>query len=217
MKGSDFLDKIEFIDNGIVEESASIQPPHKNHFDRHLLLKVSFSFALILVLVLGIPMLIRYLDNKNTNNVDWVDHYKTIDEMAVSSDYIILAKVTNQKTEVRHDLVFTLSQVTIIKNFKSPLNSEILPVIILQTGGKNGELITRPISDVLMLKSSGNYLLFLKKSDEGTSLIMGGFQGAASIIDGKVSFPNNHAFTENQLNHLSVDDLESAIASLTIK
>jgi len=150
--------------------------------------------------------------SQQINSVDWTDHYNTVDEMTRNSDYIIIARVSNQRYEERHDLVFTLSEVTVVKNIGLKPIPENQKFTVLQTGGISNGIETNPIEDVLMLKNNNTYLLFLRETNESYVILMGGFQGIASIINGKVSFPDNHSFSKNQLDQIPVSDLEYTIS-----
>lgn len=146
-----------------------------------------------------------------TNQGDWTEHYQTVDEMIAASDYIVIGTVIEQYTEVRFDVAFTISEVKIVQGFDQNTDPGLQSILILQTGGKSGDIETAPIEDVLMLQKDKSYLLFLRKTDDGKALVMGGFQGVASIIGDKVYFPDNHAFVENRLNQIKVDDIENLV------
>jgi len=145
------------------------------------------------------------------NEGDWTEHYQTVDEMIAASDYIVIGTVIEQSIEVRFDVAFTISEVKIDKSLDQNTDPGLQSIFVLQTGGKSGNVETAPIEDVLMLQKDKSYLLFLRKTDDGKALVMGGFQGVASIIGDGVYFPDNHAFVENRLNQIKVDDIENLV------
>jgi hypothetical protein len=171
-------------------------------------------FVLISSIILVLSGCSISKSSQQQNSVDWTEHYNTVVEMIINSNYIILARVTNQSYEVRQDLVFTLSEVSVVKNIGLSLITESQKFTVLQTGGISNGIETAPIEDVLMLKSNNTYLLFLRETDENNVIIMGGFQGIASIINGKVLFPDNHSFSKNQLDQIFVSDLENTVSSI---
>lgn len=147
------------------------------------------------------------------NHADWLESYESVEEMAVASDVIVLAEVAKQTMQTRIDMVFTMSEMTILEIYKQ----NVLPdskIVVLQTGGKFADLVTAPIEGVLMLQESKTYLLFLRKSEEGHYLVMGGFQGAATVINQAIYFPDNSAFDDNPINALKIDEFESALSEI---
>jgi len=152
-----------------------------------------------------------------TTPADWVTHYDTIEDMIDQSDFIVITKVASQTLEVRVDMVFTMSDLTITTMIKAPDGVSVTDLTLLQTGGKTADLTTYPIEDVLMLEKDKTYLLFLEMTDEGHVLLMGGYQGAATIDSSKVIFPDNEAFRVNALDRLSLSKAILKIQSLMNK
>lgn len=170
---------------------------------------------LSIVLVLGLLGCSSIQQSKQPDP-DWVDSYASLEEMAEASDVIMLADVAKQTTQIRTDVVFTMSETKILKTYK-PSDKPYSKIVVLQTGGKSGNLVTDPIDGVLMLQKDKTYLLFLKKTDEGHYLIMGGIQGAATVIDQFIYFPDNGAFEDNPLDGLSIDQIESVLSNKLAK
>ena len=176
------------------------------------IIKKSF-LKILAVLVLGACA----TPKQQTTPADWVTHYDTIEEMIDQSDFIVIAKVASQTLEVRVDMVFTMSDLTITTLLKAPEGVSVMELTLLQTGGKTADLTTYPIEGVLMLEKGTTYLLFLEMTDEGQVLLMGGYQGAALIRSDKVVFPDNEAFQVNELDRVSVDQAILKIQSLMNK
>ena len=170
---------------------------------------------LSLVLVFGLLGCSSIVKSKQPDP-DWVDSYASVEEMAEASDVIILAEVAKQTTQIRTDVVFTMSESKILKTYK-PSDKPYSKIEVLQTGGKSGNLVTDPIEGVLMLQKDKTYLLFLKETDEGHYLIMGGIQGAAWVFDQFIYFPDNNAFEDNPLDRLSIDQIESVLSNKLAK
>lgn len=183
---------------------------------------VKRSFVKILLTSVTLVLLLAGCSGNNSvsyqlNNVDWAEHFRTVSEMTNSSDFIILGEVTNQSVEIRNDLAFTMSEITIVKSYGANTIPYKQTIIVLQTGGASKGVQTAPIEDVLMLRNNSSYLLFLRMTDEGHAILMGGYQGVASLIDGRISFPSNHSFDENPLNGISVNEIGNAISTLMVK
>ena len=170
----------------------------------------NFTLLLILFYIVVMPLSACSAKPKQYTQASWTTHYNTVEEMTNASDEIIIAKVISQSLELRVDMVFTISELEIVEGIKSSTNNGST-LSVLQTGGKKGDFETYPIEDVLMLSQGKTYLLFLDKTDEGHTLLMGGYQGAATIQNGKVVFPDNEAFTQNKLDRLTLDQVKQAI------
>lgn len=164
---------------------------------------------LLLFFIVVMPLSACSVKPKQYTQASWTTHYNTVEEMIKASDEIVIAKVITQSTELRVDMVFTISNLEIIQRIGTSVDATSLSV--LQTGGQKGDFETYPIEDVLMLSKGKTYLLFLEKTDEGHYLLMGGYQGAATIQNGKVIFPNNKAFAQNKLDRLTLEQVDQAI------
>lgn len=177
-------------------------------------MKMCFVKRASLIILTMILSACSALEKQPTTPASWVTHYDTIEEMIDQSDFIVIAKVASQTLEVRVDMVFTMSDLTIQTLLKTPEGSSVSKLTLLQTGGKTAELTTYPIEGVLMLEKGKAYLLFLEMTEEGHVLLMGGYQGVASIKAGQVDFPDNEAFAVNALDRLSLNKAISDIQTL---
>lgn len=143
--------------------------------------------------------------------VDWVSHYDSVEEMIDASDAIVIATVSDQTTEIRVDMVFTMSTLEVSAVLKADEGIDVSQLTLLQTGGTKDGITTFPIEDVLMVKKGSTYLFFLEMTEEGHVLLMGGYQGIATVKSGKVVFPDNRAFTTNPLDRLTLQAVKDEI------
>lgn len=212
MRGQELLEKMEFVDDRLINETMPV-----NKMKRMMFFKQKSTLAFIsAVLILGVVIGVSTLWNKEPQHylqVDWATHYNTIEEMVKESDYIVIAKVSDQSTQLRSDLVFTLSNLNVTKIIKTPGN-EATMLTVLQTGGVYQEIETYPIEDVLMLQRSKTYLLFLDYTEEGLCIVMGGYQGTAKIVNDRVVFPNNNAFVSNELDQMQTTQAVELITEI---
>jgi hypothetical protein len=212
MRGLELLEKMEYIDDQHITQTRVSKPIKRKIALWQKSALVSISGVLIFGLMFGISVLWNK-EPQHYLHVDWETHYNTIEEMVMASDYIVIAQVSGQSTELRSDMVFTLSTLNVTRIIKTP-SSETTNLTVLQTGGIHQGTETYPIEDVLMLQKSKTYLLFLDFTDEGLCILMGGYQGSASIINNKIIFPENHAFDSNELNNLQTNQAVEKILGL---
>lgn len=119
-------------------------------------------------------------------SADWVDHYASLEEITRDSDLIVRGTVTDAIPEKRADMIFTMQEIAIGEYIKGdPLPGD--KVLILQTGGEMDGEITNAFAEIPLFQTKEEYLLFLKWTPKEHYLIMGGYQGAAKIADGKLA------------------------------
>lgn len=130
---------------------------------------------------------------KQSVSADWTDHYMYGEDMVATSDLIIEGKVVNQVCEQRVDMIFTKQNLAVQKTYKGDLALG-KQIQVLQTGGELNGLQTAPFVEAPLLENDSVYLLFLKFTDEGHYLILGGYQGVGEIENEPTAF----AATEGQ-------------------
>ena len=113
----------------------------------------------------------------------WEDSFESATEVADSADLVILGTVVRQETELRHDMVFTRSYISVSKNYTG---NDISEVCVLQTGGVYGEYHTPPIENADILNIGTNYILYLQYSAanefyDDYYLILGGTVGIVTV------------------------------------
>lgn len=126
--------------------------------------------------------------------VSWTTHSETYAELLEYSDVILTGKVISQRTEVRIDLVFTVSEVKVEKVFSGSVSvGSVIPV--LQMGGRTGTIYTPAPENGELLEIGEQYILFLKyaPADEKYNayyLVVGGDQGkfdAENIVPSSIN------------------------------
>jgi hypothetical protein len=146
----------------------------------------------------------------------WVNSYDSVGEMVRSSDLIVVGKVSEQDTELRHDWVFTNNRidikVTIIdKTATGAVNKSIN---VQQTGGVFDKHKTPHIEDVEVLQVGKEYLLFLQETDAGYFLVIGGITGAYGIDGDKLTYSGKHMPLNSELIGKGI---ESVLEEITVE
>jgi len=150
--------------------------------------------------------------SENAPHASWIGGSLNFDDLIKSSDVIITGRVIGSTPEQRFDLIFTRQEVSANSIYKGEVK-EGESVIILQTGGRLGEMETRPFQEAPLLVEKSDYLLFLEYTPEGYYLIMGGFQGVARIINNELEFNVSDDYIANELYGMSYSDVTSIMQS----
>lgn len=118
-------------------------------------------------------------------HADWTEHYESMKEMVDAADLILTGTVSASTPEQRVDLIFTQQTIQIDTCIKGEANAGDC-VNVLQTGGTLGDITTTPFAECPLFSTGDTMLLFLHKTNEGHYLVLGGYQGAGTIVDGVV-------------------------------
>lgn len=185
------------------------------------------NMLLLLVIVIitftGVGVILHFYQNDNDLKLlarpqaDWVSHYETIDALVENSDIIILGEKHGSYTEQRISMIFTKELIQIEEVYKGEeiiddeiVDNEIIgeEIEILQTGGEMNNITTLPFAEAPLLEEDIEYLLFLDKTSEGYYLIMGGYQGVGTIVNGNVLFSDANIEIANSVENNSLEELE---------
>lgn len=114
----------------------------------------------------------------------WLDSYTSYQEMLEAADLVVSGTIDSQFTEIRCDMVFTNSIISINNMYKGDCASSEYAKV-LQTGGIYGSISTPSFEDAPVLKADETeYLLFLNYVNDSAYgeyyLILG---GGAGIVD----------------------------------
>lgn len=150
--------------------------------------------------------------NYNAPSADWVDHYFSIEDLINNSDLVIVGKVEDSIPQQRVNLIFTRQVIKIQKYLKgsSVLNDTIE---VLQTGGTLNGITTQEIDDAPLFKIKDHLVLFLKKTDEGHYLVLGGYQGKGKIENNKIKVDESTIEDKvvKELKDKSIDEIEELV------
>ncbi len=123
----------------------------------------------------------------NASHADWADHFGDIDSLTKAADIIIKGQVVKSTTEQRVNLIFTKQEVKIKEVYKGNVkNGESIK--LLQTGGEMNNIKTAAFVEAPLLDKGGDYLMYLRLTQEGHYLVLGGYQGIGKIENNKVKF-----------------------------
>lgn len=161
---------------------------------------------------------------QNSPHADWVKIHHSSSELINNSDIIIKGRVKSSFTELRHDVVFTMNTIEVSHIYAIKSNNDLVtntidplnPTLVLQqTGGQNGSIITRPFDEELVLTMNQEYVLFLYRAEEGYYLPSGGYQGLTKVYGNSIHFKNSETATYfPELEAISTDSLLKSIQSL---
>jgi hypothetical protein len=150
-----------------------------------------------------------------TCDVDWADHFDSLQSMIKGTNIVIKGKVVASYTEQRVDMIFTKQVIQVTKVYGGAIKVGDR-IELLQTGGTMNGASTTPFKEAPLLNKSDEYLLFLEHTSEGHYLIVGGYQGRADIQNRKVVFsPYNNEISKEFLKADS-SVANSSAGSLTI-
>ena len=112
----------------------------------------------------------------------------SLDELRTASDVVVIGCVTSQRTEQRHDMIFTYSTIRVSQVLEGSLSVNTQEVEVLQTGGSANGIVTPALADEHLMSRNQNYLLYLKWTpSDGTYpayyLPTGGGQGIIAFAD----------------------------------
>lgn len=171
---------------------------------------------LSMVIITGIIYIINTPHNNekrvNTAHADWVEHYKDFNSLKENSDLIITGKKVDSYTEKRVDMIFTKEIIQIDKVYYGDLEEDT-KIEILQTGGTMDNIETKPLEEAPILDDNGEYLLFLRSTEEDHYLILGRYQGVGQIKNGKVVFYKHNTEISKELKGKSLYDIEELITN----
>lgn len=172
--------------------------------------------ALISIFALGNPLANSNLqtepNRKQSLSASWTNSYHSLEEMREASELIILGTPISSKTEVRHDLVFTLFTVSI--NYAIKSNTQEKTIVVLQTGGTNGDLSTGFLEGAPALQIGKQYLLYLNYAETqnyGNYYLIAGANQGVAVVD-NILTPTTNYTTDNEIlpyNFSSNDIIES--------
>ena len=170
-------------------------------------MKRSLLFVLSIIMAITLLTSANYVSCQNTSegigHASWTEHYYSVSEMLKDADLAIVGTVVNQRTELRNELVFTFSEISVSYIFLGDLKEETIE--IMQTGGFYGNYYTPPISEAPILIINEAKVFCLKKSSEGHYLISGGYQGVAEFDtekDSPIDDIFTKAFVDKNIEHL---------------
>ncbi|HHX72876.1 MAG TPA: hypothetical protein GX701_08140 [Clostridiales bacterium] len=162
------------------------------------------ALAIMLLILVGSSLYFKPAENEMPMgaHASWVDHYYSPEEMVEKSDLILTGKVVRSEPELRIDLVITRHYIEIDRLIKGTVEEkELVPVV--QTGGSIGIHTTQAFADAPLFQKGESFLLFLKATDEGHYLVMGGYQGAGKIVAGRVRMYDPDDKAGNSFHNLS--------------
>jgi len=147
-----------------------------------------------------------YTDSENTvfgSSASWVWTTEELRELIENSCIIGIGTVINSYTAAIGNVVFTYNIVrfeniymvssefvkTTAPKHIEQLDNGILYVEVLQTGGTYSDITTVPFDEAPLYEIGKSYLFLLNETDDGHFLPVGGFQGYAHLVDGRIVFP----------------------------
>lgn len=158
--------------------------------------KTASCFLVMMMIILSLFMNVSASNNYNRDDflmeasdseiqVCFEDVSSSTQEMYNKSEIVITGEVISQETQVRADMVFTMSVVEVRNIYKGNLHDEIITV--LQTGGVCGDLSTS-VNESSLLTVGDFKLFYLRQADEKSCqkygvyfLILGGSQGVVDV------------------------------------
>ena len=143
-----------------------------------------------------------------SSSASWSEHFSSITEMEGDADIGIVGVLTDSRTELRGDMVFTRNVIEVL--YVHSGNIQVGDSIeVLQTSGKHGILSTPALSEVPLMEENQTYALFLKETKPHEKygqyyLIAGGYQGIATVPDTTVrAADSGSTFTDYFSNNFS--------------
>jgi len=160
--------------------------------------KILYAPAVMVVVVLiavsAILIYNAYSIHSDTQRLDipqshasWAEHYYSVESLIKASDLIVTGTVVGAEVENRHGLLFTNQEIHIEKVYQGDVRVGD-SIRVLQTGGvmdgfESGTFLESPLFEI------GDFnLMFLRYTDEGHFLVMGGYQGLGRIDKDSISF-----------------------------
>lgn len=160
-------------------------------FKRRLSLFIA-SVAVLLVIISAFSP-VHYSGEKNTvlMSASWIYNYRDIEEISKDSDLIALVKVDSvAQTQVCDNLPFTSYNATITDFITgAPDKSTGDNIVIKMTGGEHNSVVYE-IADDPLLHPDDEFLVFCKKSSDGSYTIISGPQGRLEYCNGKLNSLN---------------------------
>lgn len=113
----------------------------------------------------------------------------TLEELVARADWIVIGKVTEKKSQWNADRtsIYTLVTLAVEQWLKGQSGNN--KMVIKVPGGEVGG-ITQQVEDAASFHTGEKALVFLSRNDDGTTGVVGGFQGKTTIEGGNVVSSN---------------------------
>ena len=147
-------------------------------------------------------------------HASWSDHYFSLEEIIEKADAVLIGKVTGSEKEQRVDMIFTLQRIEPVTVYQGELKSGEF-IRVLQTGGELNGISTPAFEEAPLLKNDEICLFFLRYTEEGHYLVMGGYQGLGRIENDKVKFSIEEDEIAKALSGRNLNEIEEMLTKLT--
>ena len=155
-----------------------------------LVLAICFSSA---AFASATPSITESAAGTYSSHALWTEAYSSFEEMSTAADVVLLGTVTEQVPELRCDMVFTKSYISVDQIYAGEIVTDN-GISVLQTGGSLNDYFTPAIDDAPIMDLGAQYILYLRYVSDETYgeyyLILGGYTGYVNCSELENSIPD---------------------------